>query len=165
MRMPWLMQAAAREETGGAEASRLLGAGPPAGASGGALGLEKFSRAPCGFASSFFHIWDTSTKDFDLRSRISSAVLGAATQNGEDSTGLNECKGKWEAANLGCYVTRYTRCSGFGAHHPTTAGVLALALDWPRSSHIATIIPANSRVSSFTDLRVCHQCSGSKSPS
>src|SRR5450631_755937 len=63
MRIPWLMQAAARAETGGAEASRLLEAEVPAEVSGGAPGLEKFSGVPCGFTSSFFHIWDTSTKD------------------------------------------------------------------------------------------------------
>src|ERR1700730_5311409 len=90
---------------------------------------------------------------------------GRATQNGEDSTGLRECKGKWEVANVGCCVTRYTRYSGFSAPHPTTAGIAPLILAWPFSSHTATIMPASSLVNSFTDFRVRHQFSGSKSPS
>src|SRR5690242_9641717 len=106
-------------------------------------------------------------------SRSSSGRLGVATWNGEDSTALRACKGKYLVANLGCAVTCYTTSSAFRAPGSTiscdlSASLLAGGAGFSESvccSHTATTMPAISRARSFTDIRFSHQRSGSKSPS
>src|SRR6267142_1351990 len=104
-------------------------------------------------------------RKLDFRSRLSQGWLGAATQKSEHSTRLSGCKQEWRVANVGCFVKAYTTNCGISAPNPTTGCDVSPASLLPRNSHIATAIPANSRVNSLTDLRFCHQCCGSKSPS
>src|SRR4029077_8834288 len=91
IRMPWLMHAAAREETGSALELRGVLVGVALDGFGELAESKELSEIPCGLASSFFHIKHLDIEKLDFRSRISQGWLGAATQKSEDSTRLNGC--------------------------------------------------------------------------
>src|SRR5277367_5866066 len=129
-----------------------------------AAGETGESVTPCGLESSFRHICETPRPKYWLRSRVSTGER-AATQVHEDSTGLSGSKGEWGMANVGCFVKVYTTNGGFTAANPTRNSDTDFVSLLPRSSHQATIMPANSRVNSLKDLRFSHHWWGSKSPS
>src|SRR5882724_6368715 len=73
IRIPWLMQAGVRDETGSALELREVLAGAAAGAFEVTAGAAAFSVAPCGFASSFFHM-----KHLDIENLIFEAAYRRA---------------------------------------------------------------------------------------
>src|SRR5260370_17403206 len=108
---------------------------------------------------------DNSTWKTGFSKALIAGLVGTATQKSEHSTRLSWCKQEWRVANLGCFLKGYTTNCGITPLNPTTDCDVSLVSLLPRNSHQVTTIPANSRVSSLTDLRFSHQCSGSKSPS
>src|SRR4051794_25457700 len=70
--IPWLMHAVAFADAGGWEGAGLKAVASRWLDKAGAMALDV--STPWGFGSSFFHIGDTSTKDFWFKSRVSSTV-------------------------------------------------------------------------------------------
>ncbi len=71
--IPWLMHAAALEETGTAFGVSRMGDEFELGMLGAPAGTVEISGTPCGFPSSFFHILTPRHRKLDFRSRRSSA--------------------------------------------------------------------------------------------
>src|SRR6266849_77039 len=107
----------------------------------------------------------TSTSKIGFSKPLIAGLVGTATRKSQHSTRLSRSKQEWRVANVACFLTGYTIHSGIGSFPSTTDCVFSDASLFPRSSHTATTIPANSLVNSLMDLRFSHQCSGSKSPS
>src|SRR6266404_1698258 len=158
--IPWLMHAVAREETGAFAAAFELEF--PAGAA--PAGVVEISVTPCGFASSFFHTRHLDSNFWFFEVAFESAG-GDATRKRQDIIGVKGCKGEYGPPNLACYVIGYTTYWACLAHGSTICCDVSCLSSFPRSSHIATAIPATSLTNSFTDFLLSYQCAGSKSPS
>jgi hypothetical protein len=111
------MQAAAFDETGTSFVSRIgdeLGLG----VLGAPTGDVEISGIPCGFPSSFFHILHLHSENWIFKA-ADRALGGTATQKREHSTGLSGSKQVCRAANLACFLNRYTVLCGFSPPVPT----------------------------------------------
>src|SRR5713101_8558902 len=112
-----------------------------------------------------FSTSDTSTSKIGFSKPLIAGLVGTATRKSQHSTRLSGSKQEWRVANVACFLRGYTKDCGISPLNSTTDCVVSVVSLFPRSSHTATTIPANSRVNSLIDLRFSHQCSGSKSPS
>src|SRR5258708_7109053 len=107
MRIPWLMQAAARGETGSAELiSRGAVEAAPEETAGSAA--VEVSGTPRLFTSSLFHMAHLDEGFYSAKSLFVGWLSVATLGKGEDSTALTRCKGKYCTADVGCVRTGYT---------------------------------------------------------